>query len=1662
MDKAENNFFMIKIKLKIEKNNEIYNARYVLNEEKEKTFEEIYKDIKTLYDSIQSIQKNAYLSNYCTNFIYGNLFQMMHDYLLKNEINSDVKYFLYSLFGNENIKIKERNKIIQDINLKNNFDLKIYEKFINDCHDLIIQIIKENGLTINDLLKKNLLKNEFNKNIGVYINGCSNLEKEIIQYYIFFTNNLPLASTLLLCNENTTSEEIISFLYRAILCDQHICFCIARAESLSEENKTLIINMLKEIIDENNIKMKSCLIFMSKNLEDGLCKSLFKIKFVKQFENISLKIIEKIKIVDENIKIVSSDASGVGKSEYIKTKAKNKYIYFPVGGIFSKEEILERLKKLDNEKQINNENDLLLHVDLYDTEQKSLMNDLLYFILVTKSFVKDNNIFYLSRKIKIFLELPHNFIKKFPILNVVDEKSMIKLEINNLPHLIVPDDILSNVRIVSLFLKLLKEENKLKEGVSEIFKAKNKIDKNQIKFPGSDKDLILEGEEFDYSKIVINAEDENKELTREKCENLIKEAIKSIEKPTYYQINTFINFLANQLIQFNKNFYLSACTFIDSDKLNYCEFRSMIVNKFIELSRYFTKGAFTQLIKEQENFNNSNKIPEEYEHESISFYKMDLAFVFFYGGNKSNGLCIITNKKPDDPEYKKLYKLLNYQTYDNITVNKAKSKLNKNSTLLSVKPLNDYKSFKQHQYLEEIANILDLTNPIFKMDNKSELKSLEEIADDYVFTPDNFIKICFILIRIRANIPIIMMGETGCGKTSLIRKISELQNNGKHRLIIKNIHAGHTNKDIIDFIENEVLPEAKKLKLEEEKRKELYKFGTHFEEKKLYVFFDELNTCKSMDLLSEIICKRSCQGKILPDNIAFIGAANPYRRIKQKKVGLIKEKDNLQTSDLVYSVNPMPYSLLSYIFDFGSITPKDEELYIKNIVERKINDVNLIKFSTKLIVEAQNFVRDNNGISSVSLREINRFIQFYEFFIDYFDKKTKLVLNNVDENYIKLITDKKKELSINLSIYMVYYLRLSDQLSLRDTLSKKLNLICQEFISLNFLDIPKKEQNFIADNVDLDKYIARNRALLENLFSLFVCINKKIPIFIIGKPGNSKSLSIQLINNAMRGSSSKNEFFKFYPRIHLSTYQGALNSNSEGVEKIFERARKILESDKDKELSSTILFDEMGLAEHSPHNPLKVIHSNLEYDLNDEKNNTKVSFVGVSNWELDSAKMNRGMTIRIPEPNIDDMEIYATTIAKSYLDKNYEENIEKFFKKLALSYFRYKEEFKNNNRLKKFDDFHGNRDFHHLVQYSAFKINEELLKNNNKIEQKTLTNIALNSFERNFGGLELNDKKTGSDITIKKFFESYDNEENKIMNKNIENKYAINVRNKIIDNLKEFSDEYLSRYLLLITKSNIGIYLLSQFLKTNNKNNDYSIFIGSVFKDDIENEEYTTKLLNKIKLKIEKENILILKNLDSIYTSLYDLFNQNFVKIRDKKYARIALGSIANQSSEVNDKFRCIIIVDEDKLKNQEIPFLNRFEKQSLSFEYIMSNEEIFKAEEFYLKCQNIVKFDKNKFKLINYNIHDLLINCDIEEISGIIYANKNCNYEDLIAEKISATLPQDIILLLLMNKHSWENDEKLNSFYNKILNLYNNNIFNNIKSFLNNYKHLENNNNKI
>jgi len=201
----------------------------------------------------------------------------------------------------------------------------------------------------------------------------------------------------------------------------------------------------------------------------------------------------------------------------------------------------------------------------------------------------------------------------------------------------------------------------------------------------------------------------------------------------------------------------------------------------------------------------------------------------------------------------------------------------------------------------------------------------------------------------------------------------------------------------------------------------------------------------------------------------------------------------------------------------------------------------------------------------------------------------------------------------------------------------------------SFLDLPLQEEKFIVKNIKLDKGIAENRALLENIFSLFAAINSKIPIFIVGKPGCSKSLSVQLITKSMQGNVSDNPFFKLLPKPIIHSYQGSLSSTSKGIQNVFIKARDTLKQVKEnrnaENIISLIYFDEMGLAEHSPNNPLKVIHSELEYDQN--ANDKQVAFVGISNWELDAAKMNRGISISIPEPDEEDNKETAFIIGNS-------------------------------------------------------------------------------------------------------------------------------------------------------------------------------------------------------------------------------------------------------------------------------------------------------------------------------------------------------------------------------------------------------------------------------
>jgi hypothetical protein len=131
-------------------------------------------------------------------------------------------------------------------------------------------------------------------------------------------------------------------------------------------------------------------------------------------------------------------------------------------------------------------------------------------------------------------------------------------------------------------------------------------------------------------------------------------------------------------------------------------------------------------------------------------------------------------------------------------------------------------------------------------------------------------------------------------------------NDGECKMKILNIHAGISDRDIINFIKDKVIKEAEALKeIEDKKKLDHENMKEIYFPKKLWVFLDEINTCKSMGLISELMCKHSYQGNLLPSNVVFIAACNPYRCYEKGKkinVGLDiiqakKEKNHLNEKE---------------------------------------------------------------------------------------------------------------------------------------------------------------------------------------------------------------------------------------------------------------------------------------------------------------------------------------------------------------------------------------------------------------------------------------------------------------------------------------------------------------------------------------------------------------------------------------------------------------------------------------------------------------------------------------------------------------------------------------------------------------------------------------------
>ncbi|XP_067056125.1 E3 ubiquitin-protein ligase rnf213-alpha-like isoform X2 [Acropora muricata] len=838
----------------------------------------------------------------------------------------------------------------------------------------------------------------------------------------------------------------------------------------------------------------------------------------------------------------------------------------------------------------------------------------------------------------------------------------------------------------------------------------------------------------------------------------------------------------------------------------------------------------------------------------------------------------------------------------------------------------NYRDWTKGEKIEKLCGVMGVEWP-YDPDNSYEL------------TTDNLMKILAIHMRFRCGIPVVIMGETGCGKTCLIRYMCGLQSGpgGPKNMLLMKVHGGTRYEDIVKKVEK-----AEEMAAQNE--------GLNID---TVLFFDEANTTDALGMIKEVMVDRRVSGrKIKGERLQFIAACNPYRKhteemiYKLESAGLGYHVAAQQTRDklgriplrhLVYRVHSLPASMRPLVWDFGQLKPEVEQLYTFQIVHRFVlqenqipGDLQLVKALTAVFTASQRFMREQEDeCSFVSLRDVERALKVMVWFYNHRDALRPLMDSEEesdDDDASENGLDDEEEDPLNqpldeitralvLSLGVCYQARLQDREPFRRAVAPSFSPPCllpggHEQIQ----DEITRCQMAVLDELELAQNIARNTALRENVFMMVVCIELRIPLFVVGKPGSSKSLAKTVVAGNMEGDASKSDLFKTFKQVHMVSYQCSPLSTAEGIKATFRQCSQLQEAKNPDKFVSVVVLDEVGLAEDSPLMPLKTLHPLLEDGVSstddEEQTREKVAFIGISNWALDPAKMNRGIMLSRGIPDTEELVDSAKGIC-STTDERVQNLVEPLMEPLALGYEELYESQRESEALIKTrkDEFFGLRDFYSLVKM-VYKIAE-------KLNREPAWKDIERAIRRNFGGLD--------EIDPVEIFREHFSLGN--MRGPEPDPDELSALNLIKTSLERQITRGESRYLLVLTENYAALPIVLQEL--HEKKEEPIVIFGSSFPKD---QEFTQvcRDINRIKVCMETGRTVILLNLESLYESLYDALNQYYVYFGGQKYVDLGLGS-HRVKCRVDDKFRLIVIAERDVVYSKfPIPLINRLEKHYL------------------------------------------------------------------------------------------------------------------------------------
>ncbi|KAH3743879.1 E3 ubiquitin-protein ligase RNF213 [Pelomyxa schiedti] len=1298
-----------------------------------------------------------------------------------------------------------------------------------------------------------------------------------------YTNHgfMPERHELIFCTSETKQEEIEIFLNRCLGATKagfpDSLYCCVHPELLSTESQQHISKTVMQAQEAHN-QFRLALVCQRKNGKQWIGNAFNSIsQHIAGMPTPQLHTL--LTNMFPSVTIVSSTSAGLGKTEMIFQKC------FEMGKGVCTVDIsgpVERGSILSSLRSAKLSKFEALHLNIGMVNDPELLSTILFELIVLGSISSGaKRVYHIPSERMIFIEIANTaesqLINQFYLGSLFKEERLTW----SLDNLIVNHNIKHPIQVVCNYLDS---------------QDKHLIDTQEISF----------GEDLNASNALV--------IPDARCKVLLNQFFLSrIDwPPSFFLLFTFLRIFSDQLrkMSLSQFFRVENLQAMGADPNT----RSLLVDVLCQVASKFATSGIGNL-QQQEVKRSLSHVPEErlvqlFNSHTQSWENLDFFMVIFHS--------------VDAQSITALYKTNMPKTFEKLLTTQSPSKT-----------LEDYRALSEPQLIEKLKRISRVDN-----------SPCQSVLQGYSITPDNLLKMAMVITRVHCHVPVILMGDTGCGKTSLIRFLKSVLDLPVFETL--NCHAGTSLEEIINFI-RDVTQKCNKLTAQTGSTQDCW------------AFFDEINTSEHIGVLSEVVVHHRLLGSPLPSNITFLAACNPYRLCGISEVtagGLLSTKVQVTPNQtrLVYSVLPLPESMLEYVFDYGCLSEEDEKAYISCMLSQSVPDMpqfpsEYVSTVSKLLSRSQSFLRKVHTPWSVSLRDIRRFIRLFHWFMASFSRplrEKRIGLSNWQQQTSRR---HKPELQVHPSVKAIilalshcYHSALETPI-LRQQFRK---LACHVLHSCGYnkgygeqeyLKILRKEQKDYLKRMELPPGTALNEALLENVFVLLVCILNKIPIFLVGKPGCSKSLSMQLINRNLRGADSRDKWFQKCDQVISISFQGSESATSEGIKKVFTKAKQFVK----KGVLPVVILDEVGLAEISRHNPLKVLHSLLEPGF--PKEIPEVAVIGISNWALDAAKMNRALHLTRPDPEPADLLNTAKEILKGLCPNTpIEKPIENWLKGLSEAYYEHVKKQSPAN-------FHGLRDFYSLIKC----ISRTLKGNASDMEVYDHLNGAI---QRNFGGIPR---------TLEGICQGF-------LSKTMTSKQHHFRKIAVMELIRQNIHDPCARHLLIITRGESAINMILQSVCSP------TFLYGSKFPHD-QCADYYYRILSRIILAMENGEHLILKGLEPIYGSLYDLLNQSYTVVGERKNCRIALGAHSNPMCFVHDSFRCIVLTEEQTLPFSDPPFLNRFEKQVLTYEEVLTEVQKRHLQELITWSKEISKLPQHP----EFSVEDLFLGWNRDVLCSLI-----------------------------------------------------------------------------